>query len=324
MKALGCDQFGPGGEEENPAHRADTQPTKPASIPLSPTAIPTDLFLATAGTHRGAVSVRTAPRLSSLDNAAPRESRPRSMTGTDAQLARSQATISIAVYGSEAGMGTVSTVANVFAALGTVFAVILALFLQVILVQRRRPSLYLDYSSDEDDQDSIALDLEHDLNFWVQMKVRSRARKNTAHNVEVTLLRVVRPAGANRAAVPSRVLKWSDALSLRVDIPSGIWKRVDIIHYWSEKEGAKRSLLLPAFNRQVVGGFPPSQRHYLTDAGEYRFELIVSADDIDASAWWVSFWFEPQQISSLMDMRQQIKDVRFGRAKIDSQGRFIY
>jgi hypothetical protein len=223
-------------------------------------------------------------------------------------------------------MNTATQIAEIFAAVGTLAAVVLALFLQVIIVARRRPSLSLQFSPDESQGDIVTTDWADDFNLWIQLKVHATSGRNTARNVQVMVLRVVRPSvSGTDETVPSRVLKWSDSPTVAVDIPSGTWRRVDLVRYYkAKKPKSEPALLFPAFNPQLVAQFPPSPRHHLTESGRYVFELAISADEINAIGYWVAFDFSPAPVNDTNDMKSQIANITYGAAKISDGGLLNY
>src|SRR5687768_10790328 len=142
-------------------------------------------------------------------------------------------------------MAPLSVIADVFSAIGTVGAVILALFLQYFRIQRARPNLSISVSDELADEDFALVELEQP-NLFVRLKVIAEPGRDVARNVQVLLLRVERPT-QNRPApvVPSRNLKWADTPNEKLDIPAGIWRRVDFLNLWCDIGAEEGHALLP-------------------------------------------------------------------------------
>lgn len=204
-----------------------------------------------------------------------------------------------------------NAISQVLAAIGTIGAVVLALFLQVVIVRRRRPELFLDFSDSLHREDVLLMDQDADFDAYIRMKVRSKRGRRTAKNVEVLLLRLERPANAPwRGVVPSLQLKWSDVPFRNVDIPAGSWRRFDLVQYWAEKNRPKRRILLPALNRPY-DRFPPSQRHHLVDTGTYSLFLAITGDEIDTKVYTVSFHFKPAPATNAKKLLSQITQIEW-------------
>jgi hypothetical protein len=166
-------------------------------------------------------------------------------------------------------METVSVVANVFGAVGTVGAVIVALFLQYFNVRRARPKLSVEFSDQPHDEDIAPVDLDRP-NLFIRLKVRAERGREVARSVQVLLLRIDRPASALPApVVPSRNLKWADTPNEKLDIPAGIWRRVDFLNLWVAPEASETHSMLPMLY-QYDETWPPHSRHFLRDRADIR------------------------------------------------------
>ncbi len=194
--------------------------------------------------------------------------------------------------------GWIEASSALVAAVGTIAAVIVALFLQYVLVLRQRPKLYLSFSSDRESEDIVADDGREVSRVFIRFKVHAATGRSTAHNVEVFLMRARRPASAIvRRPVPDRPFKWAGrGTSRQINIPSGAWRRFDLLHYRIEHEGERRQLLTPAlFQEDDIDPMtlPAGDHWYLKDPGAYEFEISLTADGIDATEWTVHFDFAP-------------------------------
>jgi hypothetical protein len=201
---------------------------------------------------------------------------------------------------------TIQTIANVGAAIGTISAVIVALFLQIVRVHRRRPALSLVFSGDANEQDLAFVEEDH-FNLYVRLKVKNMAKKDTARNVEVLLLHVHRPPGASESGVvPSRGLTWADIPQERINIPPNVWRRVDLLNLWAERQaGGGETVLTPALI-QYDTKWPPAKRQQLVAEGDYSLDLAVTGENCDATYWTVRFAFRRKNVTGLADFTGQI------------------
>jgi hypothetical protein len=238
----------------------------------------------------------------------------------------------VAVSPSEEHLRTALQAAGV---VGTVITIGLALFLQWGLVRYRRPRLTLEVSLDLADEDMVVLEFKDRMELWLRLKVRSQPKKVTAHNVQVLLMKVRRPPAGERApVVPSRQLRWADTQDDQLAIPAGSWRRVDVLKLGVYPTCNQDAGLLPAL-RSYVENAPSAprsarrrlrsasrasnrcdrQRQYGTDRealrenGEYVFELAITADEIEAARWELSFRYEAGTAGQTRDLVRQITQV---------------
>jgi hypothetical protein len=205
----------------------------------------------------------------------------------------------------------ISVIAEIFSAIGTVGAVVVALFLQHFNVRRARPKLSLEFSAQLFDEDMALVDLDHP-NLFIRLKVWTERGRDVARNAQVLLLRIDRPVDNSPApVVPSRNLKWADTPSEKLDIPAGIWRRVDFLNLWVDKDAEEPHCLLPLLYRYDEP-WPPHPRHFLRDPGTYRATLAVIADNADSTFWSVTFEYAPAPVTDLHDLcsQLQVTDVR--------------
>jgi hypothetical protein len=182
---------------------------------------------------------------------------------------------------------TAELVASYMEAVGTVAAVLLALFLQVVLVRMRRPKVYVTLSTDVT-QGDISVDDGHEkTNCWIRCKVWVTRRTNPARNTEVFVQRIIRPPHAvNTREVPGGTLKWSHVESTHVTIPSGTWRRIDLLRLWMHQPASEPTLTLGLARTTDK---EPTSRHRLEDEGPYQIDFVVAADGVDPSFWRLSF-----------------------------------
>jgi hypothetical protein len=207
-----------------------------------------------------------------------------------------------------------SVSAEVFSAVGTVGAVVVALFLQYFNVRRARPRLSVEFSDRLHDEDMALVDLEHP-SLFVRLKVRAEAGKDVARNVQVLLLRVDRPTRTLPApVVPSRNLKWADTPNEKLDIPPGIWRRFDFLTLWVEPPGGGGHCLVPMLY-QYDEPWPPHPRNFLRDTGRYRMALAVVADNTDSTFWQVDLDYAPGPVAEIADLCRQLRVVGVARTE---------
>jgi len=123
--------------------------------------------------------------------------------------------------------GTAELVASYIAALGTVSAAVLALFLQVFLVNKQRPQLQLTLSDDIDDEDVVLHELDRSFDHYLRVKVWAQPKRKSANRVRGLLVRATRPKEAGDTStrkISDGPFKWSGSDSIEnVDIAPGTW-----------------------------------------------------------------------------------------------------
>jgi hypothetical protein len=144
-------------------------------------------------------------------------------------------------------------------------------------------------------------------NLFIRLKVWADRGRDVARNVQVLLLRIDRPVNnAPTPVVPSRNLKWADTPNEKLDVPAGIWRRVDFLNLWADKTGPGTHSLLPMLY-QYDEEWPPHSRHFLRDPGTYRATLAVIADNADSTFWAVDFHYAPGPVGKLADLCTQLR-----------------
>jgi hypothetical protein len=108
--------------------------------------------------------------------------------------------------------GTAELVASYIAALGTISAVVLALFLQVFLVGKQRPQLQVTLSDDFDDEDIVLLEFDHSFEYYLRVKIWAQPKRRSANRVRGLLLMATRPEQAEDTLtrkVSDGAFKWT-------------------------------------------------------------------------------------------------------------------
>jgi hypothetical protein len=127
---------------------------------------------------------------------------------------------------------TIEAWGSVVSAAGTIGAVIVALWLQVWRTSRRRPQLSMRF--DDGGDDVVTVQLDDWCERWLRVRVVNRAGREPARNATVTLVGITRRdadgdwSTLHPNPIPLRTLKWSDLMTSVIEIPSGLWHRVDI------------------------------------------------------------------------------------------------
>jgi hypothetical protein len=229
------------------------------------------------------------------------------------------------------------TVFQATGVIATVTTIGVALFLQWWLVRRRRPALSLTFSPRLEDEDLVPLEFRDRIELWLRVRVEVKQKKATAHNVEVLLLKVRRPSYINDAAVvPTRQLAWSDTPDERLAIPSGTWRRIDILKLASVRRLPRRPTLTPALKSYEDALYRPGrriprfyrarlrgtnhapnayfgERYQLEDDGEYQFTLAVTADEVESTLWRLSFVYKGAPATAASQLLRQISDIQLRR-----------
>lgn len=189
-------------------------------------------------------------------------------------------------YGPAMSPDWVIAVATVFAAFGTVAAVVIAVQRDWSLEKKRRPRLALSFDPVDrhGSLDLVTVGPANDLVHWVRPRVSNARGCRSAENVEVFLLRCERrDKTMPQAPVNERPLSWSGVREpdgktriTRTVIPPGVTRHIDLVSVQRENGEAKASL-------RVVP-VPREDRHKLSE-GKFDIELVLAAQDIDAKRY---------------------------------------
>jgi hypothetical protein len=196
--------------------------------------------------------------------------------------------------------------ATVVAALGTVGAVVLALWLQVYRAWRRKPSLTMSYSADPNSGCWAPVYREGHQALWLRFSVSNATGKDTARDVQVLVTRVETPS-ERRELVPGGPLHWTDLRSPTVDLPAGISRMIDIAQVELPADTQKGTALW-----LKVSPVPGDTRHRL-EPGSYDVELAVTAQGIDADFSTAKLDFEDVREDDPRELVKHLRVARFER-----------
>lgn len=176
-------------------------------------------------------------------------------------------------------------------AIGTVGAVVVALYLGPLRDRRRRPVLDLEpgvvqvLNRDTQAPGSTSLAV-------ASLRVSNRRGRDTASDVEV----VVQAVSVDGQQLPLgiRPLLWSQAFGNLLDIGPGSVFDVNLLRVTRMgEEGAKRAAIGYADINAHAGFFLPSRAELdQLPAGTYRFTLSVRGRNLDARIWTVQASFD--------------------------------
>ena len=204
---------------------------------------------------------------------------------------------------------TADLVASYISAISTLIAVILALFLQVILVRLRRPGLFVTFSDEPASTDLTSVESVDKSDYWIHVKVWNRKGRSAARNAEAFVIRVIRPESSpNEGNVPATPLGWCHLKDPQIDIPSGIYRSLDVVRYCKERTESSDTYLICAWPGRRT--WPPRERDRLTGPGCYEVHFAITCDEAEPSFWCLSFTFAPCTAQSAMELGQQISDIR--------------
>ncbi len=171
-------------------------------------------------------------------------------------------------------------VAQFLEAFGTIAAVVVALFTQVIRERVRRPKLWLEYSANSEDEDLVIIDrrdIQH-VTYWLRLRVCAKEGRRTARGVQLRLIKVGKEGGG--VVVPSGPMIWSSVGPQPQNLLSGMWQRVDIIKY-SIISGNELDARI-----QVGYDFEPDDPQVtLNEPKKYVLHFLLGGDDVDSSHW---------------------------------------
>jgi hypothetical protein len=199
-------------------------------------------------------------------------------------LAKTYGYLVIAAFGTWGGWPALT-------AIGTVGAVIVALYLGFFRDRRHHPVLRLDsgvvqvLNRDTQAPGSASLAI-------ATLRVSNRRGRDTASDVEV----VVQSVSVDGQLVPLaiRPLMWTQAFSSVLDIGPGSVFDVNLLRVTRMgQEGARRAAIGYADINATAGFFlPPQAELDQLPAGEYRFTLSVRGRNLDARIWTVRARFD--------------------------------
>jgi hypothetical protein len=195
--------------------------------------------------------------------------------------------------------GTGELIASYVEAVGTISAVVVALFIQFYLVEKRRPALVVTLDESLEDRDLAVVDGHSkivraaELNesgekleyheFYLRIKVWALPKRRSATGVQAAIVQGRRTNGGDtRLAGPEGLLKWSGpTYNESVNIAPGTSQRVDVLRY-GQIGPDESPVLIPVINRPGhTTHFPPNPTSRYSESGTYRIEIVVSCNDAE-------------------------------------------
>jgi hypothetical protein len=203
----------------------------------------------------------------------------------------------------------------VLTAIGTVGAVVVALYVSVWRDYRRRPKLSLEFDPAPESADIQILDTApfhpQPQQAWVRLRVISERRRSAAEEAEVMIV-AARETGprqpvqlspglqaihtrASSLPIPieGQLLIWSNSEQVRLNIPPGIHRHVDLLCVTRGRTDDDR---FPRFEDGCVIQVKPTPtdlRHHVR-ASRFYLELAITARNADARRYGVEVSFDGQ------------------------------
>jgi hypothetical protein len=188
-------------------------------------------------------------------------------------------------------------------AVGTIGAVVVALYVGVIRPRLRRPSLSLGFDG-VDEEDAVIVQSAAPVKTWQQptidtaylrLRVCNRESRDTAEDVEVLVERVreLAPRVGNQPSPSPALGNWplpwslSDPTTTRLNIPPGVERHVDLAHVYRDEPATRGAgpLILD------IRPEPVMERHHL-DFGKTEIRLVISARNADSRRYVVVVAFD--------------------------------
>jgi len=196
---------------------------------------------------------------------------------------------------------------------GTVAAVIVALFLELFLVWWRRPRFDFTISLDPRDNDLSTYEREgHDQYVsWLRGKVHVTDGKVPALKVEVLVQDWRSPENQDVPFAHGNSFNWANSEDEVVRVAPGTWRRVDLLAWMASiNEPGIPTLWIPL---RSARGYPPRSWFHLTKSGDYELDLVVVADNSMSSRWCLKFTYAPRIVESIEDFRASVTNVQLVR-----------
>ena len=193
----------------------------------------------------------------------------------------------------------ISAIGQAAGALGTVAAVVVALFLPGWQRAKLRPIVTLEFDRTSED---IAVHESPPIgSVWIRLRATNRPGRETARKVRVIVSEVEPEEGSvlpeNTLAL--RELSWSEVRTGELDLPAGMQRRIDVAHV-DKKRAAKKDLVSPWPDLGMgLAGWPQRNdgRDYLGE-GAFRIKLTVAGENLDASEWEIRISFKKVGLSN--------------------------
>jgi hypothetical protein len=182
------------------------------------------------------------------------------------------------------------------AAVGTVSAVVFALWFQWWRTRQRRPELTLEFNDDADraNVEQLVDSPQQPKTYrshWIRPRVMNKRGRNSAEDVEVLLVGVKahddEPGSLleppSERLLEGLPLKWSELESTKASLPPGTARRFDLLHV--------DNMTVEASGEKVEGGAPirfdvyptPKAKYHRAFGRKYEVIIAVTARDTDAS-----------------------------------------
>ena len=194
--------------------------------------------------------------------------------------------------------------------IGTIAAVIIALFLELFLVWWRRPRFNFTVSSDPKDRDlTMASRPQRDHYVcWLRGRVYVAEGKKPAINTEVIVQDWRSPGDQDVPFAHGSSLHWANSNAELVRIAPATWRRVDLLTWMAGISEQGTPVLW--ISVQQAQKYPPQPWFHLTEAGSYELDLVIVADNSITSRWQLSFTYSPKVVETLDDLRESVRDIR--------------
>jgi hypothetical protein len=233
-------------------------------------------------------------------------------------------------------MDWLRTGAALLGAVGTVLAVILALWLQWFRIERRRPSLTLDFDPTLDrvnvPQRADAPQEPRDYrSHWVRPRVTNERDGDSAVDVEVVLVRVeARDSETGRSSqrehnLEGLSLKWSEVKAEKATLPPGVTRHIDLVHVDNmrvEKDGdvVKREEDEKGRDEAPIrfDVYPtPEAKYYRVFRPECRVVLALTARDTNPIFYSTVVNYDLERRDIMDEMRENLIVEDFNGPKTD-------
>jgi hypothetical protein len=233
-------------------------------------------------------------------------------------------------------MDWLRTGAALLGAVGTVGAVVLALWLQWFRVERRRPSLTLDFNPtlDRVNVPQRAEDPQEPRDYrshWLRPRVTNKPGGDSAEDVEVVLVGV-EPLDSETGRSSQRErnleglsLKWSEVKSEKASIPPGVTRHIDLVHVDNMRVERDRDVVKREEDKEDRGEAPirvdvyptPQAKYYRVFRPKCRLLLAVTARDTNASFYSTVVKYDLKRRNDMNVMQEKLMVERFKGPKSD-------
>lgn len=217
------------------------------------------------------------------------------------------------------------TVAALIGAVGTVAAVVVALWLQWLRVRRRRPSLTIDFDSTHDRVNVAqrAKEPQEPLDYrshWVRPRVINERGRDSAEDVQVLLVDVKAiDSNPGRLLHPERnleglSLKWSEVESEKATIPPGVTRHFDLVHVDNIRVESDGNVVKPEDGDVAQGDTPvrfdvcpvPTAKYYRGFCRKYKVTLGLSARNTNPTYYSTVVAYDLEWREDMAEMQEKL------------------